>query len=221
MLYCRKCKVNIAGDKICCPLCQGQLSGNAQPETEAFPIIPPTQKPNPLLIKLITFSTIAIAVISVAINFILPTDARWCWFVVAGCVCAWITSMVAIRKTGNVYKLVLQQEMVLIPLAFFWDLLTGWHNWSLDYVYPLICIIVLSVYILLSYILKSPSQDLIIYVICNCALGIIPVIFIATGILKIALPSYISVVISLLVLAAVLIFDWQTVKQEISRKFHL
>lgn len=221
MLYCRKCKVKVAGKKSCCPLCQGLLSGTAEPSTEAYPHLPSPEKPNPLFIKLITFLAIAIAVISVAINMMLPTDSRWCWFVVAGCVCAWITTMVAIRKRGSVYKAIIQQELILIPLAFFWDLLTGWHNWSLDYVYPFICILVLGMLLLLSYVMKSQTKDTVIYIIWNCVLGIVPVIFIFTGILNISLPSHICIVLSVLMLVAVLIFEWQTVKQEVSRKFHL
>ena len=37
MQECKKCKITIRGNKKCCPLCQGRLSG--EPEDAAFPVI--------------------------------------------------------------------------------------------------------------------------------------------------------------------------------------
>ena len=41
MLVCKKCGVEVFGDKRCCPLCQGELAGTPEPEREAFPKTPP------------------------------------------------------------------------------------------------------------------------------------------------------------------------------------
>ena len=44
MLYCPLCQVKVAGEKRCCPLCKGQLTGTPEPESEIFPQVVPPHK---------------------------------------------------------------------------------------------------------------------------------------------------------------------------------
>lgn len=221
MQYCSNCKVDIVGEKCHCPLCQGELSGVAEPKSEVYPNIKPPSKPSPLLIKLITFSAIVISVLSVMINMVLPDQSRWSLFVVAGAICAWITSIVTINKRRNVLKCIAQQELIVIPLAFFWDLFTGWRSWSITYVYPSVVVCVCIAMLTLAIILKYPPSDYIVYLVFNSVLGIIPIIFILTKIISNNYASLICVAFSIITLAAILIFEWRSFRQEASRKFHL
>ena len=40
MQYCPKCKVNIRGEKYCCPLCQGKIKEIDDNIDEPFPTLP-------------------------------------------------------------------------------------------------------------------------------------------------------------------------------------
>ena len=139
MQYCHNCKVNINGNKKCCPLCQGTLSGEAEPLKEAYPTPIPPKYNSPLLLKLINFTAVAIIVIAFAVNIMIPTDIWWSLFVAGGTVCAWITVSVSIIYRKKLFKNITWQLFIITGLALLWDTFTGWLGWSLDYVIPCCC----------------------------------------------------------------------------------
>ncbi len=221
MLRCNNCKVDVAGQKRHCPLCQGDLSGVSEINTEVFPKIIPPPKPNPILVKTISFAAIVISVLSVMINYITSTEVMWCWFVVAGAICAWVTAMVTVRKRRNVLKCIAREELIVIPIAIFWDILTGWQKWSLTYVYPSVCVAVFISMFVLASVLKYPPSDYIVYLVFNSILGIVPIIFMLTDMVSNDYASEICIAFSVITLAGLLLFGWRSFRQEASRKFHI
>ena len=53
MLYCGKCLIKIRGNKKCCPLCQGDLTGI--PSSSVFPSLKRERISNLSLLKIFTF----------------------------------------------------------------------------------------------------------------------------------------------------------------------
>lgn len=219
MQQCRKCKVSVNGNKRCCPLCQGELLGASS--ENAYPHFHIPKYSKNLLMKLISFIAISLIIISLAVNLMVPTNMWWSLFAIGGVISAWITATVAIRYRRKLFKNITRQLFIVTIFAVIWDLSTGWLGWSIDYVLPISCMAsMLSMY-LLSKIMKIPVNEYILYLILDGVYGIVPVIFIFTGVLKIIYPSVICVACSLISIVALLIFEGKNMREEISKKMHL
>ena len=68
MQYCPKCKVNIRGNKKCCPLCQGQLKESELVMEPPFPKIKKNKVSNITFMKVCTFIFIALEIVFGTIN---------------------------------------------------------------------------------------------------------------------------------------------------------
>ena len=77
-----------------------------------------------------------------------------------------------------------------------------------------------SMYIL-SKILKIPARELVFYLILDSVYGVIPIIFVLTGLLHTAIPSILCIMVSVISIAAILLFEWRDIKEVIIRKFHV
>ena len=92
MLYCSKCGISIRGNKRCCPLCQGELTGT--PSEAAFPTLKRARITSLSLVKLFTFLFIALEIVWSAVGFLANFTLAW--------VCLLYTSV--LRASGFVRK---------------------------------------------------------------------------------------------------------------------
>ena len=86
MKYCAKCKVTVTGAGTRCPLCQGGLQENGEPDVRGaiFPNIPDTLHKHSLFFRILILVSVAAVVICGVINLILPEHGWWSLFVLAG-----------------------------------------------------------------------------------------------------------------------------------------
>ena len=147
-----------------------------------------------------------LAVVSVAVNLLLPQSGLWSLFVLAGIGCLWISLAIAIRKRHNIPKNMLYQVVVISGLSALWDWLTGWRGWSIDYVIPIVCVCAMAALGILSRVMKWQISDLLVYFCLDGVFGIVPIIFYITGCLHVPYPSIVCVAVSVISLAAILLF---------------
>lgn len=221
MLYCEKCKVYVSGQKTVCPLCQNELSGAFSPEEEIFPKLKKPKYSGHFLMRLITFIAIAAAVIVTSVDIMLPGDVRWSLFADAGIFCAWLCIIVGIAKRHNVIKKITFELLIVTLLSVLWDIYTGWHGWSLDYVLPCCCVAAIIATAVLSLIFKPQAREALFHLVLNGLYGIIPLFFLFTDRLRIIYPSMICAAICILSLTAVILFDGKRIKEELSRRLHV
>ena len=138
MLKCRKCGVNVDGDKRCCPLCQGELNG--EPETEMYPAYAQPKYSSFFLIKLISFIAITAIVICISTDYMLTESFSWSLISVAGIICGWLTTAVGITYRKRILKNITWQLFLITSLSVIWDRCTGWYVWSLNFVLPCACV---------------------------------------------------------------------------------
>ncbi len=220
MRYCEHCKVHIRGDRKYCPLCQNTLSGTGSEEEEIFPDIPPVYQYN-LLIRVMLFISISIVVVSLAVNTMFPVPVNWPMFILSGILCIWISLAMVIRKRHNIPKSIIWQVAVISVLAVIWDWRTGWRGWSLDYVIPIVCVVAMIVMYIMAKIMRLGVRDFIIYIVLDGIFGIIPVLFLLFNMLQVKYPSVISISVSTLSLAAVVLFEGENIKEELNKRMHL
>ena len=219
MRTCKKCGVKVRGTETVCPLCQHRLSG--EPEKAVYPRIPTIYRQHELFFKCLILSSVAASVVCAAVNLLLPEGGFWSVFVVLGILCFWISLAYAVKKKDNIPKNITVQVFFVSVLSFGWDLMTGWHGWSLDFVIPIACgTAILSLFII-AKVMKLPPEDYIVYFMVDILFGVVPLVFYLTGLIRIAVPSVICISLSFLSLSALIIFEGKEMLRELVRRFHV
>lgn len=221
MKYCEKCKVNVIGKRKTCPLCQDFLSGQDDDQEEEFPQITSIYKEYNMFFKMMILISIIIASISVAVNIAFHKGVYWSLFIIGGLVSVWVSLITAINKRNNIPKNIIYQVVIVSVAVVIWDYLTNWKGWSIDYVIPLVYVFAMVSMYVISKIMKLKLNDYILYLIIDGIFGIIPIIFILTGILNVLIPSLICVVTSIISLSTILIFEGDSMREEMKRRLHL
>lgn len=218
MLRCKGCGVTVRGAPERCPLCQGQLEGAG--EASAFPSGGEAPAPR-LLFPLITLIAIIAGVTCVAVNFLAPGEAWWSLFALAGIGGAWVCVGIALRTRSNLLKNIVWQVFLISGFAVVLDVCIGWRGWSISYVLPLVCIAAMAAMAALNWILRLPPRDFIVYCALGCLFGVVPVIFVCTGVLAALAPSVVCIAFSVVFWAALLLFYGPAMWQELKKKFTL
>ncbi|MCL1916713.1 MAG: DUF6320 domain-containing protein [Peptococcaceae bacterium] len=221
MKVCEKCAVSVSGNPEKCPLCQSPLTGENQNSYETFPFIPLARHKHSLLFRLLQLASAAVVIAALTVNGMLPQGGFWSLFVLAGVACAWLSLTIAIRKRHNILKNLAYQVTVIGILSILWDVFTGWHGWSVDFVIPIVFVSAMIVTAILARILTMPVGAYMIYNFLLMLYGIIPAFFVLSGLSTIILPSLLCVACSLFSLAALLIFEGRNMAEELKRRLHL
>lgn len=223
MKFCEKCKVKVSDDSIHCPLCQRVLSEDCENEkySQIFPIIPTFYSKYHFLIKLIILASIVVCVISVIVDMLTKAPLHWSVFVIVGVGCMWLSLAILYRKMHNIPKVIFQQVLAAAAVVLLWDFAAGWKNWSVDYVIPFLFAGANILLITAAVFLKLDISDFIFYCFMNMLFGIVPIIFICTGILNVLYPSLISVGLNIITLSGLFLFQGKRIRAEITSRFHV
>lgn len=220
MLYCDKCKIYLAGVCQRCPLCQADVTGAPETLGTELPKIPPVSGRDLLLLRLIAFATVAAAAICVAVNLSVGGD-WWSVFVIAGIASLWLIFGVSVKKRGNLSKSILWQVLVVSLLALAWDLCTGFHGWSIDYVLPILCTCSLIAMSVTAKVMRLRVEDYILYLVLDSLWGLLTLALALSGALRVVYPSAVCVAASIIFLAALLLFEGRALRDELIRRLHL
>ena len=221
MQRCEHCKLSLKGNYTICPLCGGIIQEPGNQEEEVFPLIPTIYQEFNLFIRIIILISVAIVVISFAVNILFTKESRWSFLVAAGIICMWISLFFIIRKKDNIPKTIIWQVGVISTLSLLWDYSMGWIGWSIEYVIPSICVGAMIVMAIAAKILKIGVRDLIIYMLVDGIFGFIPIIFLLFGNLNVRFPSVICVAFSAIHLSALIIFEGDNIKVELNKRMHI
>lgn len=219
MLYCEKCKVHLTGSMQRCPLCQGKLSG--EPEEDAYPRLADRRKPYWLAMRMALLITIIVLVVCVAVNFSFPESGRWSLLVAAGLASIWLLIGVTVRKGKNPMKSIVWLLGVVSVLAFVWDWRIGFAGWSINYVLPVLIPCMQLAVLIVAWILRLRPSDYLLYLTICVVAGFLPVILLVCGAVRIVYPSVICGSISVVLLAAMILFRGTALKDEMERRMHI
>jgi hypothetical protein len=220
MKYCEYCKVYTREDRENCPLCENKLENINEEHEQIFPKIPSIYKRN-LALKIMGFISIALIVLSFAIYFLFPANINWPILVLFGLLSVWLDLFFLIRKKTHLPKKIVWQVFIITVICIFWDVYTGFNGWSIEFVFPIICILAMLVMYILALVLKLSINDYITYILIDTFFGIIPIIFIALDLVEIIFPSIISVTVSIISLAAIFIFEGKNIIYELKKRTYI
>lgn len=221
MLYCKNCGIRLPGSYGRCPLCKGELTGQAEKAGNVFPVISPPKEAGRTLLIWLSFGSVAAAAVSTAVNLILPSGGWWFLFVLGGVGSIWLSLALVLKKRKNIPKTILWQVGLLSVLAFVWDLLTGFRGWSLNYVFPSLCTGSMIAMAVIAKVRKLNIQNYILYLVIDCVFGLLSFTLLVMGKIRIIIPSAICFASTIIFLAALLFFEGKALLAEIQRRFHL
>ncbi len=221
MLSCEKCGVKVNGAKRCCPLCQGELAGTPEPLLEAFPQQPDPKYDRGLLKKILNFLAIVGIAVCFVVEFSFTRGESWIYFAVAGIISGWIAMYVAVTFRGRIFKDMTCLLLVVTILGVIWDVATGWRGWSVDYLLPIGCLVMLIGIFALSRILHAEESEYMIHLIIITLYSLLPFLLLTIGIIDVRIPSVICAVAAFLMVAALLVFKGKTFFAELSRRMHI
>jgi hypothetical protein len=225
MLFCHNCRVRVRGSPRRCPLCRGELEGplgEAEADGNVFPEIPVRPLPVKPLISLIAFGTIAVAVISVAINIAIPSGGVW-WslFVIAGLGSLWLSFLVINNQWWDIPKIIFLQLLVLSALVLLWDLFTGFYKWSLNFVIPILFSCSIPALAVFAKVRKLKGEDYIMFLGIISVISIFSLLLILFKVVTMVYPALICFTLSLISLAFLLLFEGKSLWAELQRRMHL
>ena len=152
---------------------------------------------------------------------IFPTDVNWPVFVIFGLLSMWLGLIVVVRKRHNIPKTIMWQVTVATLLSVFWDWQTGWRGWSIEYLIPMIYVAAELVMYITAKIMKLSARDYITYALLDGLFGILPILFILLGCVKMLYPSVICIAVSVIFLSAIFIFQGEDIKNEWNKRMHI
>lgn len=218
MQSCSRCHVRLRGAYVRCPLCHGPVEGEG--EENFYPFIPVEGQPWHKVLRTAAYLSIVVTAFCVAMNIWLYHQFWWSAFVVAGVGTTWLSIWMAVKKRGNLLKGILGQTLLISLLAVVWDIFTGWHRWSLEFVLPVLCTATLVLLLMVARLCRTDLREYAVYLTLNLLLGGVVLFFGLVGWIQVLVPAVVCVAACVLSLAVLVLFRWELLRTSLSRWLH-
>ena len=219
MNKCPKCDVDIITNTNICPLCHNKIV--LKEKNSIYPKVNTKYHSHELLIKILLFTTICGIIFSLLINYWVSKEISWSIFVILGIISYWLTFSMGMNHHHEFMRILFAEIISIIILSIIWDLLTGFHKWSLTYVLPFLCIAYQVIFLIMRIFTRYAKKEYILYTYLNSFIGLTPLYFIVGNKLNPIWPSYVSVSFSILSLIFLIIFNHHALETEIERRLHI
>lgn len=219
MKTCYKCNVKINTNVEECPLCHNILEEKNKGEN-IFPTIESKYQLREILEKIFKLLAISSVFISIFLNYVISKEISWSLFVVAGITSFFITLNITLKTRKNFMKLLFAEFNIILFSSILWDIFTGFYKWSLNYVLPLTCISYIVAIFIMRIFFKYYIKDYVFYIVTSCLIGLSPIILLIFNVVTVRWISYISVCISIFVIALMYVFNKKSLQKELERRLH-
>ena len=126
-----------------------------------------------------------------------------------------------IKGRKNFIRMLFLEMITILLLSYLWDKSTGFKMWSINYCLPFLCVLyMISILIILPFKSKL-KKEFVFYAMFNSIIGLTPGILIIFNKINVYWPSYISVILSIVILVFLFVFDIKQIKEELERRFHI
>lgn len=220
MKKCEKCGVYVDQPSERCPLCQGLLSGSCEKEAP-FPYIPTVYSRYHVFFRLFLFLSIAAGVICLFTDLTLSGKLGWSLITVCCEGYMWLGILVAVRKRNNIAKTVLYQAIIILPLLLILDYLTGFYRWSVNFAIPSLLTASMLAILVIAFVSKYHERRCLIYILVNAIFAAVPILLLALGWVSIPWPSFGCIGVTVLSVAAMVLFARVNTINELKRRLHL
>lgn len=222
---CSACGVIVRGDKLRCPLC-GNAFRHADELLEldhpidVFPYIEAEYKSH-LAIRILVFISIVTVLVSFAMSRIFVREINYPLLILLGIGSMWIIVSNVLRKRRSIAKTIAWQVTILSLLALLWDWVIAWTGWSIDYAIPTICVAATAAMFVIAQVRHLDARDYVVYLALTALFGLVPFLSLVLGWAAHVWPSLICVVVNATMLAAILVFQWESIMSELNKRLHI
>lgn len=217
MQYCSKCKIKIRGNKVCCPLCQGSLSG--EPESGAFPVLPEPRVSRISFFRIVTFLVLAVEIGFFITGYI--TGLAWTYLVMASVLLGWADLWVALYYRHKVIKLINFQTYLIMLVVLGVVYYTHFSFWATVWFYPAAFLGLAVTTIVIGRAERLAFEYYVVYLLWNIVFSFLQLIPILRGRNPLPLPACISMGLLFLLGAAALLFRPRELRRASGKWFNL
>ena len=223
MKYCKRCGVEVVGEREVCPLCSSVLHVDEKParQEDSFPDIAAKRKVRRKVFWICAYICVLIEALLLGLNRIFSPDVRWS--LISGVAEAYVLLslwQMLSRRRGHITKLYFQAAAVFLLLLGI-DYSLGFHGWSVKYGFPCVLLGFAAIILLCMIINFANWQN---YLTMQVFMGIFSLAFLIysfrgkNGNLILACVVF-GIYLTLWVMT--MIIGGRKAENEIRRKFHL
>ncbi|MDD3243596.1 MAG: DUF6320 domain-containing protein [Eubacteriales bacterium] len=229
MKYCERCGVAVNTPRTKCPLCYGDLTGEAaQEEQYPQPVghVPEKRRYN-VVARIFFFLSILFGAACLITNFLTDRfQSLWSVLVVVGMLYIWLLVRYVIIGRVNIARRLMAQLMGSIVFVLFLEwFITGGvvHGWAFTYAIPAMNVAATTAITMIICIRFLKWTSYTLYQFITALMGLLPLVFWLVGWVQPGVwwPSLASAFYSLATLIGMFIFADRKYKNELLRRFHL
>lgn len=219
MRYCKSCNMKIENNLTHCPLCSCETTVIDDNYNNDYPNIK-ISRISKTLRNIVLFVSIALIISTISLNIVLESPTPWCIIPCTASIYFYFSTIFFLKKGKNIGLFIFTQVLLTSLVILVIDYVTGFSLWSINYIIPFILIGGCMALEIASFINKFVYKDYIIYLIVIALLGLLPVIFIITGIATIIWTNAVCILYSLLTFIGMFVFSRRRINAEITRRLH-
>ena len=217
MSKCLKCNVSLDTLSDRCPLCNSEIKLS---KSHTYPKIH-GKMTNNLFRKIIFMIAVAICIVVALVNYILTPNIKWSIFVILQILLMYYVFYHVLNGRVKVVKLLFIMNILVCLLSIFWDNYTGFKGWSVNYVFPSLCITYGIFMLILRIVNYFAFRENSSYIYFNVCLEFLPLLLLNLDHLSIGILAYISALLGAVNLFILIVFDGSSLKSDIARKLHI
>jgi hypothetical protein len=222
MKHCKKCDIYVEENNGKCPLCFSNLTdSDGENDLEGYPTLKEYSRKYNMIFRLFLFLSITGSLICLLLNLMFWSGLLWSLIVITGLLLLWETIGLMILSKKNVGLKVIGQALVVLILMVTIDAVTGWKQWSIGIVAPIVILASTFAMTIVLYINRTKWREYMLFQFIITINGFIPVVLYWCRLTKFIWPGAFGALYSLITLTGMLIFANKQFKNELNKRFHV
>ena len=219
MKQCKKCNIDLDTFSSTCPLCNSQIE-NVNNFNCSYPVINDVINKH-FFRRCIFFIATIISLVVMFLNYLLTPGIKWSLFVILQIFLSYYVFYNILSGRKKVIKLLLTLNIVICILSVFWDIYSGFHGWSTNYVLPSLCITYGAFMLLLRFVNYFAFRENSSYIYLNICLEFVPMILVYLEFAKLNILIHLAGAFGIINLLILIIFDGSDLKEDLLKKMHI
>ena len=220
MAKCKQCLITILDDAQICPLCRCVVESDAQGQN-TYPDVRMAQRRLKHLCNIFLFGFLLASAILGIINFEFYHGMVWCLIPISAMGYGYLVLRYAILSQAGYRSKIGVLVFCGILLVVIIDSVTGFHRWSVNYIFPSGLMLVDLIIIILMLINVRAWQSYIILQLAMILLSLTPLVLWRLGVITSPLLSFIALIISFFLFLGTVIIGDRKARVELQRRFHI
>lgn len=220
MAKCKQCNITIRDGTQICPLCRCVMEPS-EDGMDTYPDVRMTQRRLKHLCNIFLFGFLLASALLGALNYEYYHGMLWCLIPIAAMGYGYLVLRYAILSQHGYRSKIGVLVFCGIALVIIIDGVTGFHRWSVNYIFPSGLMLVDLIIIVLMLINVRAWQSYIILQLAMILLSLTPLVLWRLGVITSPMLSFIALGISFFLFLGTVIIGDRRARVELQRRFHI